>query len=256
MFAPEKGTAMEIIPVRTRKIHPPKDDIRDIFEHSFPKLLERDIVVITSKIIAIAQGRCVPFDEVDEEAQLIHNEADAILSTMIYQGKPLTLTLKDHVLIPSAGIDRSNGNNYFILWPHQPQKEARELCTFLKQQHQLKQLAVIITDSRPLPMRKGTLGISIGFYGLEPYRSYFGQSDVFGQPLQMTRANIVDALAAIAVMGMGEGAEQTPIVILRDPIGVEFTDRETYHKLFMPADEDIYRPLIDCVQNSRHHAID
>jgi len=247
---------MEIIPVRTRKILPPKDDIRDIFEYSFPKLLERDIVVITSKIIAIAQGRCVPFAEVDDPAQLIRSEADSILSTMIYHDKPLTLTLKDHVLIPSAGIDQSNGNNYFILWPHQPHVEAKELCLFLKRQHQLEQLAVIITDSRPLPMRKGTLGISIGFYGLEPYRSYFGQSDVFGQPLQMTRANIVDALAAIAVMSMGEGDEQTPIVILRDPIGVEFTDKETYRKLFMPAEEDIYRPLIDCLQNTRGHAID
>lgn len=51
--------AMKFIPVKTRRVLPPKDDIYPILDDFLPKLREGDIIFITSKILAIHQGRCV-----------------------------------------------------------------------------------------------------------------------------------------------------------------------------------------------------
>ena len=32
----------------------------------------------------------------------------------------MTLTIKQGMLIPTAGIDESNGDGYYILWPRDP----------------------------------------------------------------------------------------------------------------------------------------
>ena len=32
----------------------------------------------------------------------------------------VSLTIKDHLLIPMAGVDESNGNGTYILWPRAP----------------------------------------------------------------------------------------------------------------------------------------
>ena len=52
-------------PIKTRLVHPPKDDIYDILD-SLPALEEKDIVFITSKILGIHQGRCVPCEGTDK----------------------------------------------------------------------------------------------------------------------------------------------------------------------------------------------
>ncbi len=38
-------------------------------------------------------------------------------------------------------------------------------------------------DSHIIPLRHGTLGISIGFYGMEPLYDYRGKPDIFGRLL-------------------------------------------------------------------------
>ncbi len=235
---------MEIIPIKTRIVSPPQDDIMDLFEGSFPDLKNGDILLIASKIAAIHQGRCKAICEVEDEMHLIREQADRILSTISYQGKTLPLTIKNRTITPSAGIDKSNANGYYILWPESPERFAREICRRMKARFGLKDLGVIVTDSSPLPMRKGTVGISIGFYGIEPYKRYSGKKDIFGRQLEMTRSNVVDALAAIGVLSMGEGDEQTPLVIIRGAAGVQFTTQERYEEMFIDPREDIYAPII------------
>ena len=50
-----KPMQIEFLPIKTRIVHPPQDDIWDIIESLEVK--DGDIVFITSKIIAIHQGR-------------------------------------------------------------------------------------------------------------------------------------------------------------------------------------------------------
>jgi F420-0:gamma-glutamyl ligase len=74
---------------------------------------------------------------------------------------------------------------------------------------------------------------------------------VFGRPLRLTKANLLDALAASAVLVMGEGAEQTPLAIIRDAPGLVFqtrppTEAERRAIRIAPRD-DLYGPLLRAV---------
>ena len=234
---------MEFIPVRTRRILPPQDDIFSVLDESLPRLRGSDIVFIASKVLAIHQGRTVKIGEQIDKNALIKSEAESFVPSKHPYGDFL-LTIKGSTLIPSSGIDESNGKGYYILWPKHPEKLAREICEYLKKKNRIKKLAVVVTDSHTMPLRAGTIGISIGYFGLEPLREYRGTPDIFGRKLKHTRLNMADSLAAMAVMTMGEGKERTPIVIARGVEGVKFTDIPTWRKMAINLKQDLYYPLL------------
>ena len=235
---------MKVISVTTRIIRPPKDDIYSVIDEFCPKLKEGDIFIITSKVLAIHQGRCLPIDKIKNKDDLIEKEADVFIPRKECPGEHVILAIKKHTLVPSAGIDESNANGYYILWPKNPEKEAQQICQYLKKKFSLKKLAVVITDSHCVPLRYGTIGISIGFYGFKPLKDYRGKKDIFGRVLRITQANIADALAVIGVLVMGEGSEKRPMAIVRDADFVKFTNKETYKDLVIPIKKDIFYPLL------------
>ncbi len=235
---------MKIIPIKTRIVRPPKDDIYSVIDEFCPTLKEKDVFLITSKIIAIHQGRCVKISSIENKDDLIKREADVYIPRKECPGEYVILTIKNNTLISSAGIDESNANGYYIFWPKNPEKEAKKICEYLKKKFLLKKLAVIITDSHIIPMRYGVIGISIGFYGLNPLKDYRGEKDIFGRTIKMSQSNIVDALAVMGVLSMGEGNEQKPIAIIRGADFIEFTDEEKYQESLIPTKEDIYYPLL------------
>jgi coenzyme F420-0:L-glutamate ligase len=234
---------MRFIPVKTRPILPPKDDIYPILDASLPNLREKDIVFITSKILAIHQGRCVEIKPGVKKDVLIKKEAERYAHSHLKSWKNLYLTIKGHTLIANAGIDESNANGYYILWPKSPSKLAKEIRAYLKKKYKLKDLAVVVTDSHIIPLRHGTMGISIGFYGMEPLYDYRGKPDIFGRLLKHTTKNIVDGLSSMAVLLMGEGSERTPIVVLRAATFVNFTDKDTHRQSVVAPKNDLYSPL-------------
>src|SRR3989344_791559 len=241
---------MQFLPVRTRKILPPKDDLYAILNASLPRLREGDILFITSKVLAIHQGRCIRIDKKVDKKALVKREADAFIEDKNAYWD-FILTVKDSTLIPSSGIDESNGNGYYILWPKNTNKLLKEIRAHLKKKYKLKKLALVATDSHTVPLRWGVSGISTGFYGLEPLRDRRGAKDVFGRKLEYTQVNIPDALAATAVLLMGEAGERTPIVIRRDMKGIQFTEKPTWHKVTIPPKKDIYAPLLKSLKKSR-----
>lgn len=235
---------MQFIPIKTRAMRPPKDDIYKLLDEALPSLQEGDLLFITSKILAIHQGRCVPIGKGISKDELIKKEAEAYLPRDMVPGQRAVLTIKDHVLLPSAGIDSSNGRGHYILWPEHVSKACQDMAGYLRRKHKINHLAVIIIDSHSIPMRLGTVGISIGFFGLEPLKSYIGARGIFGGKLRMARVNIVDSLAATATLVMGEAAEQTPLVIARGADFIKFTDQETYQDLIVRPADDLYAPLL------------
>lgn len=235
---------MRFITIKTRKILPPKDGLEKIFKQYLPRLHDGDVVFVTSKIVAISQGRCVKIHAELDKDLLITKEAEKIIPRSQVPKQFSILTVKGHTLIPSAGIDESNANGYFILWPEKPEQTARKIWTFLKKLYKLTRLGVVITDSRTYPMRRGTVGTAIGYFGFEPIKDYRGTPDIFGRKLKITRSNLVDPLAAMAVLLMGEGREQTPIVILRGAKFLKFTNRQTFSEFIIPEKEDLYYPLL------------
>lgn len=235
---------MEIITVKTRPVLPPKDDLFAILDESLPVLHECDVVCVTSKIVAIHQGRTQKIDSVVDKDELIAREADHFIPRSECPHGYVMLTIKNKTLIATAGIDESNANGHYILWPEQPDVVAVTIRQYLKKKFNLGNLAVVITDSHSLPLRRGVVGMSIGFSGLRPMKNYVGKKDIFGRPLHMTKVDVVDALATIGVLAMGEGAEQTPIAILRGAPQVECVDVDDREDFAIPTEEDIFYPLL------------
>ncbi len=242
---------MEISPIKTRKIIPPKDNIYDILDEYLPKLREKDIIIITSKILAIHQGRCIPVSGVKDKNKLMETEADFVFRRSKNHYSYDLMTLKNNTLIPFAGIDATNGKKHYILWPENIENEAERICNFLKKKNKINDLAIIITDSWPVPMRYGMIGISIGFHGLEPLKEYKDKEaiDLFGRHFTMVSRNIVDSLATMGVFAMGEGNEQTPLAIIRGINSIKFTNQKTNEKIYMKSEEDIYYPLLSAFKN-------
>ncbi|MBR1777935.1 MAG: coenzyme F420-0:L-glutamate ligase [Alphaproteobacteria bacterium] len=229
-------------PIQTRLVRPPKDNIYDILE-ALPPLREKDIVFITSKILGIHQGRCVPCSQTDK-TELIRQEADRYLSYTHPSGFNVNLTVTDNILIPAAGIDASNADGYYIMWPKETDALCAEIRTFLCQKNALHDLGVVATDSHTTPLRYGVTGISTGLAGIEPLKDFRGKKDLFGRELKLTQVNQIDALASMAVLLMGESDECTPIVVLRGWNKIVFNDKGSMQDFKISPEEDLYTPLL------------
>lgn len=245
---------MKVRAIKTRKMLLPKDNLWEVLQkYAVPKLRENCIVAITSKIISIGDGRCIPINQVVDKDRLIIQEAEKYLSRNLTPGKHLMHTIKFNALMPSAGIDVSNANGYYILPLRNPHKSARKIWQFLKEKSKVTNLGVIITDSHSIPMRWGILGISLSYFGFKPLIDYRREKDLFGRKLQVSQANIPDSLAAAACLVMGEGSEQTPLAVISNlPKGVKFVNRNpksTQGRLnfYVPAEYDLYKPIIESV---------
>ncbi len=246
---------MRFIPIKTRALLPPKDNLYQVMNKYLPKLKEKDILVITSKILGIHQGRCVKIvkDTPEERNKLIMSEAEWYIPPKKRDHLHWHLTIKDKTLNADAGIDRSNGQGYYILWPRNQQKLLKEIRDYLKKRFKLKKAGVISVDSHLIPLRTGTMSISTSFFGFEPWLDYRGKPDIFGRKLKFTRRNVVDSLSAIAGFLMGEGNEQTPLLIIRNPPFVKFTNQNTYRKLSYPLRQDIFYPLLQVYKKNKKY---
>ena len=220
------------------------EKLEQVIDQYVTILNEGDILVITSKIISICQKRTIPKKSISKE-ELIQQEADVVIKSDNVYG--VYLTIKDNILIPSAGIDESNGDDVYILYPENTQGVAEHLWNYLKNKHQIKDLGILITDSHTTPMRRGVTGIALGWCGFAPLHSYIGTPDLYGRPLRMTQINIIDSLATAAVFLMGEGCEQTPIAKISKAPKIKFLERipnlEEISNVVIPVEEDLYAPI-------------
>jgi len=199
------------------------------------QLEDNDILAVTSKIIAYAEGRVVKLSDVKpsdkakelanqfslklEFAELILREADKIYGGV----EKAVLTLKNGVLTANAGIDNKNAPlDYVVLWPNNPQKWAIKIREEIKSRTS-KKVAVLIIDSGLVPLRMGTSGLALAVVGFKPVRDCRGKKDIHGKPLVITRHAIADDLASAAHLLMGEVAEKTPVVLIKDA-PVDFDD--------------------------------
>lgn len=238
-------------PIKTRIVHAPKDEIWDILGN-LPPLQDGDILMITSKILAIHQGRCVPVSKTTKE-DLIKQEASHFLPFIHAQGFHVNLTITQNTLIAASGIDESNANGCFVLWPSNPDQLCREIRDFLCQKNKIKNLGILATDSHTTPLRYGVSGITIGLAGVKPVKDVRGKEDLFGRKMCMTQVNEVDALSAMAVLLMGETNEQTPIVLLRGYKGIVFDEHASMEDFKIAPELDLYTPLLAVIPKNKDY---
>lgn len=227
---------MIVQPLKTR-VFSEGDDLFVFITSYIKKLPERSVLVVTSKIVALAEKRTAINENITTKEKLIRAESEFVLPT-----KHTWLTIKDGMAMASAGIDESNANGKYILLPKDSFLAARILRKKLRKKYGVKRLGVLITDSRTLPLRAGVVGVALGYSGFRGIKDYRGTPDIFGRKFKFSRTDVADSLATTAVLVMGEGSEQQPLAIIRKT-PVEFCDKVRREELRIDIQDDMYRPL-------------
>lgn len=190
-----------------------------------------DILVVTSKLVAKAEGRFVdlrtvtPSERAQEVAAITRKDprlVELILreSTGIsrMRGEVLIVRHRLGFTLANAGIDHSNvgrdGEDWVLLLPEDPDRSARDLREALGQLTGVRP-GVVISDSHGRPFRIGTVGVAVGLAGIPAVWDMRGQTDLYGRVLRVTVTGLGDELAAAAGLIGGQGAEGLPVVLIR-----------------------------------------
>jgi putative folate metabolism gamma-glutamate ligase len=243
---------MRIQPIQTHPIPPTERDLFALLDRYVHDVSEGSVLAITSKIVAICEGRSRPIDGTNKR-ELIVEEAERYLPAHPKYG--VSLTIKHDMLIATAGIDESNTDGCYVLWPSDAQRTANEVRAYLARRFALERVGVIVTDSRTTPLRIGVTGVALAHSGFRALNDYVGALDLFGRALRMTKVNVIDALATSAVLVMGEGDECTPMALLDALPFVTFQPRDPstdeLQALRVTLGDDLYAPLLTSVDWQR-----
>jgi len=245
---------MRLYPIKTGIVNT-GDSLVEVVLESLKKqnlqLENDDILAITSKIVAYTEDRIVKLSKIkpSEEAKKLAQQfslqpefAELILheAEKIYGGvEKAVLTLKNGILTANAGIDNKNAPiGSVVLWPNNAQKWAKYIREEIKRKTG-KRVAVLIVDSGLVPLRIGTTGLALAVAGFKPIKDCRSEKDLYEKPLVITRHAVADDLASAAHLLMGEAADKTPVVLIKDA-PVHFDDG-----VYEPA--DMMMPFNECI---------
>lgn len=242
---------MKIKIIKTRIFRESEDLFLFVLEYikKIPqKNLQNSILVVTSKIVALSEGRTEKYKGEKEKIELIKKESDFLLKENVL------FTIKNDMVMAFAGVDESNGDGKIILLPKDSYKSAETLRRKLVRKFNLKNFGVLITDSCFVPLRNGAVGMAIGYAGFEGIRNYIGKKDIFGRVLKMSKTNVADSLAASAVLSMGEGRERQPLALITGA-PVVFRNKIKKGEIIIDPKKDMYTPLFSDLKsygNKKH----
>ena len=228
---------MKLTAVKT-KIFRENQNLPAFITENIPSVKEGGVIVVSSKIAALAEGRVLPAASQKEFEKIVKKE-----SSFALKSGSCFFTIKDNAVMTNAGVDRSNAAGKIILLPKNSYKTAQTLRAALKKFYKVKNLGVIITDSFILPLRAGVIGAAVGYSGFKGVKNYIGKPDIFGRKLKTTMVDAADSLAAAASLLMGEAAEQTPLCLI-ESAPVIFTNQDKKNELKYPLKKDLYYPLL------------
>lgn len=255
MSLPVTVTALEKIPLVK-----PGDDLAVLLIEALRRadLVPRpfDIVVVAQKIVSKAQGRFVDLSSIEPSARAIELSektrkdprlVEAILrqSAEVVRAKRGLIIVETHdgLVMANAGIDQSNlskpdHGKRVLLLPEDAQATAEELKARLDA-HFDTPIGVIVSDSVGRAFRLGTVGLAIGAAGIPSLWDRRGETDLSGRRLEATEVGFADAVAAAAVLVMGEAAEGRPAALVR---GLEWkAEARPASALLRPKSEDMFR---------------
>lgn len=242
---------MKVTAYKTHKIDV-GEDIFAILDTYLPHLQENSVVAIASKIIAFCQKDVIKKEPGMEKRDFIQQEADYYLGDEYPRPFGQSISIKNYTLSASAGIDESNGNGYFILWPKNLQEITNKIWEYLRKKHGINNLGIIVTDSRIVPLRWGVIGIALSWCGFEALRDYTGHPDIFGRTMMVEKTSLIDSLATAATVTTGEGSEQKPLAVIEDVPFVTFQNRpptdEEIKILQIALKDDLFEPLLSSVK--------
>lgn len=238
----------------------PGDDLAslliDALDESGLVPVDRDILVVAQKIVSKSEGAFavlaeqVPSPEAVRVAAVVGKDP-RLMQAVLAQSHDV-VRMKKNILIvetkhgfvmANAGVDQSNldvqdQNARVLLLPADADASAAALKARLEAHYGVT-LGVIISDSVGRAWRLGTVGLAIGAAGVPSLWDRRGEKDMSGRTLEVTEVAFADAVAASAVLAMGEGAEGKPAALVR---GLDWTAPERPAKaLLRPKNEDMFR---------------
>ena len=186
-----------------------------------------DVLVIGQKILSKAEGRLLRLADVTPSPMATTFAAelgrDPRLIEVILRESRRIVRMDRGVLVTetrhgwvcaNAGVDQSNVDaDTVALLPEDPDRSARTVRDGVRALAGAD-VQVIVADTFGRPWREGLVNIAIGVAGFAPLRSYLGEQDPAGRPLQATVLAVADELAAAAEPVMGK-LDRIPAAIVR-----------------------------------------
>ena len=199
---------LSVIPVQGVPEIRPGDDLASLLIESAPPLEDRDVIVVTQKVVSKAEGRLAP---ANQREQVIASESKRILR----RSGSMTISETHHGFVcANAGVDASNveGDN-IVLLPADPDASARRIRSRIAHLAG-RDVGVVITDTFGRAWRVGQTDVAIGVAGFDPFADYRGTTDTQGRVLHATRVCVADEIAGAAELVMRK-ADEVCVVILR-----------------------------------------
>jgi coenzyme F420-0:L-glutamate ligase/coenzyme F420-1:gamma-L-glutamate ligase len=229
---------MRVIPIAGIPEVQPGDDLPTLIRRGIDEtgavLEDRDVVVVTHKIVSKAEGRARPAPNDAAYRTLVDDEA----ASVVRRRGDLTITQTTHGFIcANAGVDRSNAAaGTALLLPLDPDRSAHRIRRSLERSTGTR-IGVAVTDTFGRPWRRGLADVAIGISGIPAIVDLRGEVDSFGRTLDVTEVAVADEIAAAADLVMGK-ADRIPVAIVR---GLDLDGEGRATDLIRPADEDLFR---------------
>jgi coenzyme F420-0:L-glutamate ligase / coenzyme F420-1:gamma-L-glutamate ligase len=209
----------------------PGDDVARIVVEAAARqrtpLAAADVLVLSQKIVSKSEGRLLRLSEVTPSLMATTFAAelgrDPRLIEVILRESRRIVRMDRGVLVTetrhgwvcaNAGVDQSNVDADMVaLLPEDSDRSARGIRETLRTLIG-GDVHVIIADTFGRPWREGLVNIAIGVAGFAPLKSYLGDRDPAGRPLQATILAIADELAGAAEPVMGK-LDRIPAALVR-----------------------------------------
>jgi coenzyme F420-0:L-glutamate ligase / coenzyme F420-1:gamma-L-glutamate ligase len=198
-------------------------------------LLDGDVLVVTSKIVAKAEGRTVAAP--DRERAI---DAETV-RVVAWRGSTRIVQTRHGLVLAAAGVDASNTEpGTVVLLPQDPDASARALRRALALRRGVR-VGVVVSDTLGRPWRLGLTDAAVGLAGLDPLQDLRGQVDSGGHTLEQTVVAVADEIAAAGDLVKGKVAG-VPVAVVRG-LGhlVSDADGPGAAALVRPAQEDMFR---------------
>ena len=229
---------ISIIPVEGIPEVSPGDELAELIL-GCASLENRDVVVITQKVVSKAEGRLVAFDPAapDARRQLVLSESTRVLR----EREELIISETRHGFVcANAGADFSNvADGQAALLPVDPDRSARSVRDALRARTGLE-VGVIISDTFGRPWRIGVTDVAIGCAGIAAVIDLRGTTDVFGRELVATEICVADEIASAAELAKGKTG-RIPVVIVRGLEPSWFRESSVKAEIVRPPNQDLFR---------------
>jgi coenzyme F420-0:L-glutamate ligase / coenzyme F420-1:gamma-L-glutamate ligase len=238
------GRGLWVVPLAGMPEVRPGDDLARLLLEAVGRaglaLADGDVLAVTSKVVAKAEGRLVPLPQDPAGRERAHREAVAAETARVVarRGRLVIAETRQGLVGANALVDASNaGGDRLVLLPADPDASAARLRAELAALDG-HDVAVVVTDTLGRPWRLGQTDVAVGLAGMGALDDWRGRADGDGRLLEVTEVAVADEVAAAADLVKGK-ASRVPAALLRGVTRPEGEGRA--RDLVRPPAEDLFR---------------